>query len=135
MSFYEDYYARNLYYQPEKNGFTLLGEVDFSDGCYQFDLLIVLQDNVTGRLYYAEDSGCSCPSPFESVTREELAPASGADEIRSRLDYRYSELVAYEKEYRSYYSQPESARVMDDIIQLMRKVREAEKTFVAGEAA
>ena len=59
----------NPYYSPEKCGLVLIGEVDRSDECYQFDLLVVWQDNESKKLYCAEDSGCSCPTPFEEVHR------------------------------------------------------------------
>lgn len=59
----------NLYSSPEKFG---LVEVEWSDGCYQFDLTVVWRDTQTGALYFADDSGCSCPVPFESTGRDNL---------------------------------------------------------------
>lgn len=55
----------DIYYAPEKFGLTTIGEVDFSDGCYQFDLTVVWRRDSDGVFVYADDSGCSCPSPFE----------------------------------------------------------------------
>jgi len=55
----------NIYYNPEKYGLTTVAEIDYSDGCYQFDIRIVWQDR-NGKLWTARDSGCSCPSPFEN---------------------------------------------------------------------
>jgi hypothetical protein len=81
----------NPYYKPEAFGLTQVFSIDFSDGCYQFDLLVVWKD-ADGRLYYAEDSGCSCPSPFENDSMATLTRVQSADEIVSRMEYRHSEM-------------------------------------------
>lgn len=62
-----DHYESNVYYHPEFHGLTTVAEIDYSDGDYQFDLRVVWADG-EGRLWTARDSGCSCPSPFESCT-------------------------------------------------------------------
>jgi hypothetical protein len=54
------------YYNPEKHGLEIVGECDWSSGSYEFDLAVIWRDK-DGQLYYAEDSGCSCPSPFEGI--------------------------------------------------------------------
>jgi len=48
----------NIYYNPEKFGLKVVAEIDYSSGCYQFDLRIVWEDN-NGNLLTARDSGCS----------------------------------------------------------------------------
>ena len=35
---------------------------------YDFSDVILVKDTSDGKLYAAHDSGCSCPSPFESHT-------------------------------------------------------------------
>lgn len=57
----------NIYYSPEKFGLEPVGEIDWSSGCFEFDYTTVWRDVETGNLYYGEDAGCSCPSPFEDV--------------------------------------------------------------------
>ena len=57
----------DLYYQPEQFGLTMLGEIEWSEPCYDFDLTAVWVD-ADKKLYWASDSGCSCPSPFEGFT-------------------------------------------------------------------
>ena len=57
----------NVYYDPEKFGLTTVGEIDAGGG-YDFDTFVLWRDNGTGRLWWAEDSGCSCPTPFEDVS-------------------------------------------------------------------
>ena len=40
--------------------------IDRSTGSYEYDELRVVRSKETGILYYATDSGCSCPMPFEA---------------------------------------------------------------------
>jgi hypothetical protein len=80
----------NIYYQPAEFGLTTVGEVDYVPGCYEFDLLVVWQD-ANGRYFYGEDSGCSCPAPFESQGLSDLVQTTGQgviDRIRERLGKR-----------------------------------------------
>lgn len=54
----------NVYYNPDEYGYTLVGVLDEEDLSYEFNMLCVWMDD-SGRLRWAQDSGCSCPSPFE----------------------------------------------------------------------
>ena len=54
-----------VYYDPEDFGLKIVAQADWSDGYYQFDIFAVFAD-AGNNLYYGEDSGCSCPSPFEN---------------------------------------------------------------------
>ena len=62
----------NIMYSPEAFGLSVVAEVEYSDGCYQFDTRIVWKDNETGKLYTARDAGCSCPVPFEDYNRSNI---------------------------------------------------------------
>lgn len=90
------YYNNNLYYEPESLGYTLVDELEFSDGCYQFDTLIVLEKE--GKYFYAEDSGCSCPTPFEDVGEDDLTPITleawddFKNHVEGRVNDEYSDL-------------------------------------------
>lgn len=53
----------NIAYDSEKFGLKELYNIDHAD-CYEFDTLMIWQHE-DGTLYYAQDSGCSCPTPFE----------------------------------------------------------------------
>ena len=57
----------NFYYNPEKSGLTILTTLDESDMSYEFNTFVIWEHK-DGRLFYAEDSGCSCPTPFENFT-------------------------------------------------------------------
>jgi len=70
MSFLDNPYA-----YPEKSGLTIVGEIDWSSGYYEFDLTVVWAD-ANDQLYYADDSGCSCPSPFENMSFADLTPCT-----------------------------------------------------------
>jgi hypothetical protein len=59
-------YENNVYYSPEKSGLSNLVTLDEPGMSYEYHYLIVMQDNKTNRIFYAEDSGCSCPTPFEN---------------------------------------------------------------------
>ncbi len=56
----------NPYYSPEEFGLEIVGEVIWDDDPYQFDFSVVWEHKETGEYYTARDSGCSCPTPFES---------------------------------------------------------------------
>lgn len=55
----------NVYYHPESVGLYIVMENDIA-GSYEFDMCVLWKHLATGRLFYAFDSGCSCPSPFEN---------------------------------------------------------------------
>ena len=55
--------SKNIYYNPEDHGLTIVASVD-AGGDYDYDTLLVFED-ADGNLYWADDAGCSCPVPFE----------------------------------------------------------------------
>ena len=60
----------NVYYYPEDSGLSIVGEYDSSDG-YEFTKTVVWK-NKKGQMLWAQDSGCSCPTPFEDHNVESL---------------------------------------------------------------
>ncbi len=58
----------------KESEYEFVAEVEWEDQSYQFDMTRVYLHKPTGELYYAEDSGCSCPSPFEDTTTDDLKP-------------------------------------------------------------
>lgn len=82
----------NIYSEPEKFGFETLGDVNFSDS-YEFDIILVLTRR--GQVYYAQDSGCSCPIPFEYTTEESLTLIENSWDFKKfleeyRLEHHYT---------------------------------------------
>jgi hypothetical protein len=65
-----------IYYSPEDYGLKMLGSMELRNEPYEFDIVAVWQDVETDKVYYAHDSGCSCPVPFEYETRESLTELS-----------------------------------------------------------
>lgn len=59
--------GNNPYNSPEKFGLRLIGDEQWGDAFYNFDMTAVWIDG-DGQYYYADDSGCSCPAPFEDYT-------------------------------------------------------------------
>ena len=64
---------KNIYYNPEAFGLQTVDDVDVA-GDWEFDTLLVLQNTTTKELFYLQDSGCSCPTPFEDMTVSDLQP-------------------------------------------------------------
>ena len=68
----------DVYSQPEHFGLSLIRMLDEDGLSWEFNMFGVWQD-LDGQLYYANDSGCSFPSPFENFNDlTELTPASKA---------------------------------------------------------
>jgi hypothetical protein len=54
-------------------------------GDYEFDMYCVLKDK-EGDHYYAHDSGCSCPIPFEDYQSvESLSPLNDFEDFKSMI--------------------------------------------------
>lgn len=78
----------NVYYSPEKFGLEIIGDIEWYDEPYQFDMTIVLRNKETGQLYYADDSGCSCPSPFEDLGIDDLTKVERLQDLIDHLNER-----------------------------------------------
>lgn len=61
----EELMGANISYYPESSGLEIVASIDEDGLCYEFNTLIVWRHIQTGRLFWAQDSGCSCPIPFE----------------------------------------------------------------------
>jgi hypothetical protein len=80
----------NLYYHPEDHGLTIVYDVDAADA-YEFDQFVIWRDGA-GRYFWASDSGCSCPSPFEDVSnRDELEQGEARYALKALADWITSE--------------------------------------------
>ena len=54
----------NPYYHPESLGIVEVFEAEDADLSYEFDIFLLFVHS-DGRVFSAQDSGCSCPTPFE----------------------------------------------------------------------
>lgn len=113
----------DIYYQPDKFGIQTIGEVEWDDESYQFNITAVWQSKEDPELFYwASDSGCSCPSPFESFTSlegdsyDEVFKGTKAEVIQHLLTE-----LARVKEVNSQYSW-RSHDPSDDVLELVGKL-------------
>jgi len=97
------------YYNPEQFGLTIVASEDIA-GSYEFDMLIVWKD-INEDYYYATDSGCSCPIPFEDV--------SGVQDI-TRIEAHSFE--SFESEAKNYLSPDEIANIRRAVTRSSRVV-------------
>lgn len=77
-------YYDNPVSTPEEYGFEGVGGIELNNEPYEFYMLEVLKD-VNGY-YLATDSGCSCPTPFESYTVQDLTGPLTAEQVREEIE-------------------------------------------------
>lgn len=58
----------DVYSDPYRHDLFPLAELELEEPDYSFDILMVWRHAKTEKLYWAQDSGCSCPLPFEDYT-------------------------------------------------------------------
>lgn len=59
---------------PASVGYELVEEIETDNEAYQFNLVGIFRKEEDGTLWYATDSGCSCPVPWEDVQVSALEP-------------------------------------------------------------
>lgn len=62
----------NVYYDSLKYGLVIFGELQDNSLSWEFSTAVVWEDPEKHELYCAFDTGCSCPTPFENHTRDDL---------------------------------------------------------------
>ncbi len=62
----------NPYYSPERCGLSIFYSIDTADS-YEFDMLVIWKRISDNTLWWDQDSGCSCPIPFD-VGRHDIRP-------------------------------------------------------------
>ena len=102
-------YGEDVYSNPGKHGLEIIAEINDEDASYSFNDIVVWKHVASGAFYYAQDSGCSCPSPFEeyqSVT--DLTRFFSVHELEGMMD-----------------SESYVTRSLDSRIEFLRKVHDA----------
>ena len=61
------YETENPYDSPTLCGLKILEVTEEPNLCYEFNMVVLWEDLETGKRYWARDSGCSCPTPFEDL--------------------------------------------------------------------
>lgn len=111
---------KNIYYNPESFGLSVVAQIDYSSGYYEFDIRVVWKDKA-GKLWTARDHGCSCPTPFEDYHLGNISP----------LDLR--ELVSEcRAELSGYNSDNVSPRKVQDFLYTVRMAVLAQKQETTG---
>ena len=72
MGVYKNMPLRTARKPTATNPWVYFGEIEWADQDYSYDMTMVFLNTKTGALGYAEDSGCSCPSPFEDAEVKDL---------------------------------------------------------------
>lgn len=93
------------YYNPEDFGLELYGEVDIYERNYDYHIFAIWRVKDTGEFAWSYDSGCSCSTPFEAISRANLEYGTSleATEALSRCieEETYSDEAAYDARFRS----------------------------------
>lgn len=76
----------NIYCEPEKFGLAIFEEINDDNASYSFDDFVIFKRLSDGALLWASDSGCSCPSPFESVGVDELTQINDLAQLERDID-------------------------------------------------
>lgn len=74
-----------MYGYGEFKGLTYVGSLDLEDEPWQFYIVGVWKD-AEGGYYLATDSGCSCPSPWEYTTKEDLTGPLTRDQAVEEIE-------------------------------------------------
>jgi hypothetical protein len=78
--------SNNLYYNPEKELLRVVAELNEKNMSYEFNTFMVWEHRITGDMYFAMDTGCSCPTPFENYkTIDQLTKVREIDQIYTAL--------------------------------------------------
>jgi hypothetical protein len=76
----------DVYYNPEAFDLEVIDDIQWGEACYDFDVTGVWRRKSDGQLFVGDDSGCSCYSPFERFTIEDLTPMESAMAVQKHLE-------------------------------------------------
>jgi len=85
----------SIAYNPEQYGLETVGEVEWTDESYSFDVTVVFR-SLEGDLYWADDSGCSCPGLLEGWTFDQLTKGTKWELAAHLKDERKRRTTQYE---------------------------------------
>lgn len=93
-----------------------MAEYEAYDEAYAFDLVLAVKESSTGKVFLAQDSGCSCPVPFEDhVWPTDFTEVRSEGEARRFVDTHYPAGIK-----NSYYR-----RQREPLADFLRNVKEA----------
>jgi len=88
----------DVYSNPKKHGLTTVAEMSWDNESYQFDITVCWRD-AEGNLYWSDDTGCSCPSPFEDVKNKDELETGTLQHLISDVQDRQRRAEEYDAEY------------------------------------
>lgn len=107
----------NIYYNPADFGLETVGEFDWAEPDYSFDLCVVWKEK-RGRYFVGNDSGCSCPSPFEDMKMEDLMGPYTKMELKA-----YLEAQVRERSVEGSYYGRSRAELMKDAREILSRIK------------
>lgn len=128
----------NPYYDPNDFGLVIVGSFDWSEPDYSFDMCVVWYGPRTGKYYWASDSGCSCPSPFENFdSLAQLESGTEHDVLRFLLDEKQHQDKQAKEHYEAGYYGLRSPEGYSGpaIVDLVAKIRLGEHLYKIQEEA
>jgi hypothetical protein len=109
--------APDLYNQPEHFSVKLLGDIEWDYEMYRFNMTAVWVDAL-GQFYVGDDSGCSCPFPFENFTSaEDLGMPMTRHEVADMLVNMVDRMRS-----RAYMSDEDKSNVEMSAVELVNKL-------------
>jgi hypothetical protein len=88
-------YDENIYYNPQNAGVRPVAALDVYDPDWDFDIFIVIQ-GPDGKVYVGNDSGCSCPTPFEDHTfPQDFTEVQSWADVKREYDARFPATGSY----------------------------------------
>lgn len=124
------YYQNDLYNQPEQFGLTPIGELNDPDASWSFNDFVVWKHE-DGSYYFGEDSGCSCPSPFEDYTSlEKASKMESIEQFEAAVKDYFNSVAPYTASYSGRLDwdsedlNSDFQNLKADAIELIRKVAE-----------
>ena len=84
----------DLYNQPEHFGLQFIGSLQWGEPDWDFNITAVLHDG-EDKFYVINDSGCSCPMPFEDFTSLDKVEPKTKWEVIAELTERLKHFVEY----------------------------------------
>lgn len=106
----------NIYYSPGDFGLEIVGDFEFSEPDYSFDMCVVWKE-ARGKYWVGEDSGCSCPSPFEGIwEKDQLDGPYNKAGLKTRLEWIVNERTGNNSGYSYYRSKAELMKDVSDIL-------------------
>lgn len=82
----------NPLYNPENFDppLRLVAQLDAHEPSFSFDIFLVVQVIETGEVFVADDSGCSCPVPFEDFNSlSDFARVQSWEDVKREYNARF----------------------------------------------